>query len=615
MRPITRASASTWSSTPTAPSRPSSPSPPLSSPAMSSPPRPPRRRRFPSTVLVPLLLSSLLAKPCAAQMAKQWQWQFSTAFSDRLPSCQDLQILIKPWDIKVDNATHSVPPFYMRSFAIGGVPRTTLIGSDENNLRWTPDQPIGSKLLLNVVDSNQSSGGVPPNLYTLVAGQSTQCIKIPPSPPSFTVTANVTDTIQTCEPWGLSISGGLPPYNITLAAVNSPIITNVTLGSTDDHFTYIDRADPNSELMLAVNDATGAFASGTPIVKTAGSTNVDCVGLVSRGGNSTEIAQQVASAALAAAAAKRKRNIGIGVGVAIAALVVIALIFVNFFWWRKRQTRQKIRKEEERARRWDGGEAGSAGGGQMLDIAAFPHDAQGSPRSTKSAEAGYHLTSLSSGGGGSPHLANGTGTGLSSGVGSLGNSSVALASAHYADAGPFDPYRAHEDSAAVNSGAGAAAARPTSAGSAGSGNGNLTSRPSFAAFPTSSSRAKLSKAAEAASGHRPSSAIGAGAGPSTADSSTAFIPGSTAPAHSGTSSPPSATLTLGPSLNRGPSFNTQASGVTGVEGDVDDGTPRADEIVFQHRDGGVVRELPPPYADRGLLNGAAGAQERNAGLR
>ena len=38
---------------------------------------------------------------------------------------------------------------------------------------------------------------------------------------------------------------------ITLAALNSPIVTNVTLPYGDDAFTYIDRADPNGQLIGA----------------------------------------------------------------------------------------------------------------------------------------------------------------------------------------------------------------------------------------------------------------------------------------------------------------------------------------------------------------------------
>jgi hypothetical protein len=62
------------------------------------------------------------------------------------------------------------------------------------------------------------------------AGQSTQCIPAASNDPPFTVEANVTDTLTTCQPWGIKIKGGTPPYDLTLAAVNSPLVINVTMG-------------------------------------------------------------------------------------------------------------------------------------------------------------------------------------------------------------------------------------------------------------------------------------------------------------------------------------------------------------------------------------------------
>jgi len=127
----------------------------------------------------------------------------------------------------------------------------------------------GSQLILNVVDANGSAGGIPPNKMTVIgmflssplsscfiqqilqAGQTTSCVTTPVSDPPFTVTANVTKDLQTCQPWGFTIKGGVPPYVITLAAPNSPIVTNVTIPFGNDAFTYIDRADPNGELMGA----------------------------------------------------------------------------------------------------------------------------------------------------------------------------------------------------------------------------------------------------------------------------------------------------------------------------------------------------------------------------
>jgi hypothetical protein len=46
----------------------------------------------------------------------------------------------------------------------------------------------------------------------------------------------------------MTISGGVKPYTVTLAALDSPIVTNVTLGLVDDFFTFINRANPDTQL-------------------------------------------------------------------------------------------------------------------------------------------------------------------------------------------------------------------------------------------------------------------------------------------------------------------------------------------------------------------------------
>lgn len=119
--------------------------------------------------------------------------------------------------------------------------------------------------MLVVVDANGSSGGVPTRLFKVtgmirlrsrkavlilfsLAGQSITCIQ-PRDPPTFTVTSNITGDVNTCDPWGLTIVGGSKPYSVTLAALSSPVITNVTMGPLDDRLTYINRAEPNTILL------------------------------------------------------------------------------------------------------------------------------------------------------------------------------------------------------------------------------------------------------------------------------------------------------------------------------------------------------------------------------
>ncbi|KAJ6553282.1 hypothetical protein B0H19DRAFT_1263678 [Mycena capillaripes] len=232
-----------------------------------------------ATLLTFLVLSCFIA-PCRAQTNKIFQWQFAgNALSSSLPSCRQFQIQVKPFNPA--NNTHGVPPFYMMAFAIGGTPSTTLIGTDESNLSWTVNQP----LLLQVVDSQSSSGGVLPNLFTVVAGQSTH--------PGAS---------------RLRSHGGTPPYGLTLAAVNSSLVINVTMGPADDQFTFIDRADPNTQLIAAISDLNGRWAVGTPIVKTNGSSNVECIGLGSSSGNSTVIAAQEKAASATSKAALATSN-------------------------------------------------------------------------------------------------------------------------------------------------------------------------------------------------------------------------------------------------------------------------------------------------------------------
>lgn len=81
------------------------------------------------------------------------------------------------------------------------------------------------------------------------AGQTTQCVVQPQTTPEFSMTANVTADLNTCQPWGLTVKGGVPPYIITLLQPNSPVVTNASIGLGDDRFTYINRADTGSTLV------------------------------------------------------------------------------------------------------------------------------------------------------------------------------------------------------------------------------------------------------------------------------------------------------------------------------------------------------------------------------
>ncbi|KAJ7676627.1 hypothetical protein DFH06DRAFT_1034040 [Mycena polygramma] len=264
----------------------------------------------------------LLASLSGVDAQAKFEWGFTESVSTSLQSCKSLLLEADA----LPGGNNGVPPYYMMAFPVNGTPITTFIGTNESNLSWQPQFPAGTQLLLGVVDSQRNTGGIDIPLYTVIAGD-TQCI--PPTPQSdFVVTANVTDELTTCQPWGLKIQGGLQPYNVTIAALNSTTVTNVTLGPTDSVFTYINRADPGSQMIASVSDATGRWATGSPFVHTTGSSNVDCQGSGSFSGNSSGDNDSTPA---------HPAKLGAIIGGAGAALLLLCALGFAAIWWRRRR--------------------------------------------------------------------------------------------------------------------------------------------------------------------------------------------------------------------------------------------------------------------------------------
>ncbi|KAJ7159841.1 hypothetical protein C8R43DRAFT_345930 [Mycena crocata] len=479
-----------------------------------------------ATLLTVLVLSCAIA-PCRAQTNKIFQWQFAgNSLSQSLPSCRNFSINVKPFNPA--NDTHGVAPFYMIAFGVNSTPVTTLIGTSENQLSWQVTQPIGTQLLLQVVDSQGSSGGVPPNLFTVTPGQTTNCIPPASTDPPFTVTANVTDALTTCQPWGLTIKGGTPPYNVSFAALNSPIVTNVTMGPNDDTFTFIDRADPGTQLIAAISDLNGRWASGTPIVKTQGSTNVDCVGLVSSSGNSTQIKEQEKAAL---ATSKSRKNAATIAGVVVTLLVLLLLGAAVIFLYLRRRKMQTVR--EVTPRQSEGGKAPQAfeeTGGQILSINTFISPAS-APQSILPQSPGASTFSNS--------------------LSPSNTSAVTPAS--------FDRRRF--------AGADGSLASVASSGL----NVRNPDRPAFTSFPTASVR-RSAKELEATSNSHHSD-------------------------YSGDECDVSSRPFVGRSQSVMPSTGTSDVRYPRRSASVG-GSGANQEVIYQHQDAGLVRELPPPYADQ-----------------
>ncbi|KAI5896583.1 uncharacterized protein SCHCODRAFT_02615260 [Schizophyllum commune H4-8] len=488
------------------------------------------------SLLPPLLVQSFFWVPAWAQGAKIFQWQFTNnAISQNLPSCQSFDITIKSYNTSEDHM--GVGPYYMLAFPIGGTPTVQHIGDNISDLSWTVDQPPDSQLFLSVIDSNDTAGGVPPRLYNVVTGQSTSCIQDQDN--NFTVSANVTDEIETCQPWGLRINGGTPPYNVSFMAINSLYVTNVTLGPVDDAFTYIDRADPGSQLIAGVSDLQGRWAHGSPAVRTTGSSDVSCVGLVSGGGTQAELDQEEKDREQAERDKEHKRTatiLGCVLGLGIPLLLGIA----GFFWWRRRRN-------------------GGAGGAVLDSPNLAPTAYYDSPRQTTQTSPTVTVGANKSHG--------------SLGHGYTNNSQMYSPDSTASGASRFNEHGIAPHDAYAQSQGQTTHEQTSNAGSSHPGrNSGGTDPAAFPGFTSYSNSRRSAKAAEAA--------LHAGGG----EEMSAYHP--------------STSRQLPPEPNPG-AYPMAPLGAAGAPGA--DGHP-ADEVIFQHRDAGpsqpIVRELPPPYIDR-----------------
>ncbi|KAL1942340.1 hypothetical protein VTO73DRAFT_6404 [Trametes versicolor] len=230
----------------------------------------------------------------------------------------------------------------MLAIEVDGITSVDPIGDDASQLSWQNTHRHDAQLLLTVMDSNGSTAGFPAQFFNVIAasaGGDTSCLIPAPTSSTPVITANVTQNLQTCQPWGLSITGGTKPYNVTLGQLSAPVITNVTMGPEDDVFTYINRASPNQPLIAAVVDATGQWGVSTVAVTTSGSTDADCPGLNSVSNTKEQVAAQEAAAAAAAQnAAKKAHATTIALAIVFGVILPILIVAgVGFWWWRRRK--------------------------------------------------------------------------------------------------------------------------------------------------------------------------------------------------------------------------------------------------------------------------------------
>ncbi|GJE96424.1 hypothetical protein PsYK624_126210 [Phanerochaete sordida] len=229
------------------------------------------------------LLCALVLGVTAQPFQHTFDWGWQTLVSPTsFEECQLVQV-----DVIGNFGT--VAPYYMLAFEPGGVPTTSMIGHDRSNLWWQANHQRGSSLMLTMIDSNGSTGGVPQPLYDMTAGSNTSCLQSLPSS-SAIVHANISagNNLSTCDPLGITISGGQKPYTVFLAETDSPLLVVQTLSDDDDTFTYFNQYNPGWQIIASVYDASGQWGTSSGAIQTSnGSTAPPCNGLEPSQSNST----------------------------------------------------------------------------------------------------------------------------------------------------------------------------------------------------------------------------------------------------------------------------------------------------------------------------------------
>jgi hypothetical protein len=199
-------------------------------------------------------------------------------------------------------------------------------------MTWESDFPGGKQVVLNIIDSLGSSGGTSQLLVTRGDGD---CVD-QGSSGAFSVSVNVTDRLETCQPWEITASGGTPPYTFVIAAPDAPVVSNVTSTLDANRFTYINRAYPDGQVFVAVADSTEQYASGTPIVATYGPSDFKCGGATNTWQSSSGSVIDPDNGSQSSTTA----TVALAVVIPVGMLIVLTIAFVVY-------RRRKQRKEKE----------------------------------------------------------------------------------------------------------------------------------------------------------------------------------------------------------------------------------------------------------------------------
>lgn len=281
-------------------------------------------------------------------------WGFSPNDNVNINSCTPLSLYVSRGENNDPNI-QPVPPYTLIAYPEQGVPVVSPLGTPSGTpptVSWTPPFAAGTKLVLGLVDSRGNSGGITMQTYTVGAGTSTSCVSPAPSTDLKATISNTGGSVNLCDPVSIRIEGGTRPYKVTIPYTNADTAFNITMDGQNNALDWINRAQSGQQLIVAVSDSTGQYATTSSFLASTGSGSNACPGrtdtqsVIAGTTASSNPNTRTSASASSTSPAQTSHNDDTGkskpvTGAIIGTIVAILAIFgiIAYFFFRRRNQR------------------------------------------------------------------------------------------------------------------------------------------------------------------------------------------------------------------------------------------------------------------------------------
>lgn len=173
--------------------------------------------------------------------------------------------------LNANSSIKATPPFTLQLYPVGGVPQSVgAVPASNEALTWRANYPAGTSLLLQFVDAKGYTGGVSP-LTTITSGSSSCPLADDTS--DLQLSYSTTNPL-TCSQVDLDVSGGSPPYTVSIVKAADQGI-NIT--GVESQVSWTNDATAGASFLYSACDSSGDCAVIPAVAFSQGGSNTSCI--------------------------------------------------------------------------------------------------------------------------------------------------------------------------------------------------------------------------------------------------------------------------------------------------------------------------------------------------